>query len=287
MIKKPKVFKGWQRVLLLIIPYIIFLGLFQYAGGLIVGIDYTNEGFQKTSFQKLIVYFSGLLGTFLILWIFMKFIDKDKFVNLGFKIKHKLNEFNIGVVVGLIVMLAGFSLIYAIGEINLEQFLFDPKEFVLTLLLFAVVAVVEETLIRGYVLRNLMKSFSKYSSLILSSIIFSLFHGLNPNIDLLALCNLFLAGILLGLSYMHTKNLWFPIGLHLGWNLFQSLLGFNVSGTNAYSIIEFNLTDQNILNGGYFGFEGSVFCVIAQLILILIIKYHYRTIKPTHAIQAL
>ena len=101
-------------------------------------------------------------------------------------------------------------------------------------------------------------------------------HGFNPNIDLFGFLDLFLAGILLGVSYIFTKNLWFPITLHFSWNFFQSLLGFNVSGQDSYSLIEFKITEKNILNGGDFGFEGSIFSIIAQLIFISIIWYYYN-----------
>ena len=60
--------------------------------------------------------------------------------------------------------------------------------------------------------------------------------------------SLFLAGILLGITYIYTKNLWFPVALHLSWNLFQTLFGFNVSGKDFYSLIEFKIQENNLLN---------------------------------------
>ena len=92
-------------------------------------------------------------------------------------------------------------------------------------------------------------------------------HGANPNISLFSLLGLFLAGIALGSSYMYTKNLWYPIAFHFSWNLFQSLLGFNVSGQDIYSIIEFTVPENNKINGGQFGFEGSIFSILTEFIL--------------------
>ena len=60
---------------------------------------------------------------------------------------------------------------------------------------------------------------------------------------------LFLAGVLLGVSYVYTKNLWFPVALHFSWNFFEALFGFNVSGQDFYSLIDFNITEKNLLNG--------------------------------------
>jgi len=125
-----------------------------------------------------------------------------------------------------------------------------------------------------------MISFDKYVALIISSLLFSLMHWFNPNIDLFGFIDLFLAGILLGISYVYTKNLWFPIALHFSWNLTQSFLGFNVSGQDAYSIIEFTIPENNLLNGGDFGFEGSIFSIIAQIVfIIIIVNYFNKSLK--------
>jgi hypothetical protein len=107
-------------------------------------------------------------------------------------------------------------------------------------------------------------------------------HGFNPNINLFSLTNLFLAGILLGISYIHTKNLWFPIALHFSWNLFQTMYGFNVSGQKSYSLIEFTISKNNIINGGDFGFEGSILSVFAMITTIIGIELYYRRQKTNH-----
>jgi hypothetical protein len=126
-----------------------------------------------------------------------------------------------------------------------------------------------------------MISFNKYIALIVSALLFSLLHAGNPNVDMFALANLFLAGILLGISYVYTKNLWFPIALHLSWNLFQTLFGFNVSGIDSYHLIEISIIENNLLNGGLFGFEGSIFSIIFQVITIILIVWYYQKNKDS------
>ena len=176
-------------------------------------------------------------------------------------------------------MASGYLILVFLEEIQFAHMLIDTKGIILSILLFIFVAIGEEVLFRGYILKNLMTSFNKYVALIVSSILFALIHGLNPNIDLFSLTNLFLAGILLGLSYLYTKNLWFPIALHLSWNLFQSLFGFNVSGQDFYSLVEFNIIENNLLNGGAFGFEGSILSILFQLVVIFSIGYYYTRKK--------
>ncbi|WP_222843479.1 CPBP family intramembrane glutamic endopeptidase [Roseivirga misakiensis] len=268
--------KGWQRILLLIVPYLIVVGILQYIGALIVGVDITNLESQETSIQLLIISIFDLLGTFIVLWMFMQNVDKSPFINLGFHTKNRLKEFLYGIFLGLIIISLGFLLLLYLEEIFIVEVNFDLEELVISIMLFTSVAVVEETLMRGYILKNLMSSFNKYVALVISSILFALMHSFNPNISLFSLFDLFLAGILLGLSYVYTKNLWFPIALHLSWNLFQTLLGFNVSGQDTYSIIEFQIQESNLMNGGLFGLEGSYISIVAELIAILVIWKYYN-----------
>jgi len=277
--------RGLQRVLLIILPFIITLGIFQFIGAWIAGADLNNIDFQKTSEQDLIMSFFSLIGTLLVIWIFIKYLDKEKFVNLGFDTKNRRYEFIIGIVIGAFIMTTAYSLLLILGEINFQSVNFDFKEIILSILTFTIVSVMEEVLFRGYILKNLMISFNKYIALIVSSILFSLAHGFNPNIDLFGLTNIFLAGILLGISYIHTKNLWFPIALHLSWNFFQTIFGFNVSGQKSYSLIEFSIPENNIINGGEFGFEGSILSLIAMIVAIVGIEVYYRRQKLTTMVE--
>ncbi|MCY2686562.1 CPBP family intramembrane glutamic endopeptidase [Salinimicrobium sp. TH3] len=267
---------GWARILLFILPYLFIRGMLELTGYVIAGISFEDQNFVRSPGQQLTVLFFGLLGTFLVLWIFMKYVDREKFIDLGFQLKNRSVDFIVGTAVGLITMVFGYILLIGIDEINYSEFNFNPEDLLISVLLFLIVALVEEALFRGYVLKNLMLSCNKYFALIISSALFSLMHGFNPNMSLFSFFGLFCAGIILGITYVYTKNLWYPIGLHFGWNFFQTHLGFNVSGQDFYSLIEFNYTTGNLFNGGEFGFEGSVFSVIAQLFIFLGALYYYK-----------
>jgi membrane protease YdiL (CAAX protease family) len=267
---------GWKRILSFILPYFIVVGIFQLVGAVILDVAILDINSIKTTFQDFILNFFGLIGLLLVLWIFMKYVDKEKFINLGFHLKNKSKHFYLGAFLGFFIMGSAYLLLSQMDEIKYVKTIFKINEFLLSIGLFVIVAINEEVLMRGYVLRNLMYSFNKYIALILSSILFSLMHGFNPNMDWFSYLNLFLAGILLGSTYIFTKNLWFPIALHFSWNFFQSLFGFNVSGQNIYSVIEFKIAKPNLINGGSFGFEGSIFCIVIQLILIISILIYYN-----------
>ncbi len=269
---------GWIRVLLLIFPYVIIVAIFQIIGYIIAGISFEEE-LQPTTTQSFILTIATLLATLTVLYVFMRFVEKRKFKELGLKIKDRGFDLLAGVIIGLIVMATGFFLLIVLNEINVQNFNLDLEEVLLSIGVFMAVSISEELLCRGYIQRNLMYSFNNYIALIISSLLFALAHSFNPNLSWIALAGLFGAGILLGLSYIYTKNLWFPISLHFSWNLFQAYFGFNVSGQEFYSIVEFNIAEENILNGGKFGFEASIFSLILQIALILLIFRYYQKRK--------
>ncbi|MFD0834691.1 CPBP family intramembrane glutamic endopeptidase [Mariniflexile aquimaris] len=272
--------RGWQRILLLIFPYFLVVGIFQLVGVLIAGVDYSNVEAVKTSQQHVIVAFFTFFGTFALLWFFMKYVDEEKFVNLGFQIKNRIKDINLGVILGLVIMGAGLLILISLNQVQFIKFNVSVIDITLAILVYIFVAFTEEALFRGYILRNFMGSFNNYVAIIASSVLFAVAHGFNPNMDWFSYLNLFLAGILLGATYIYTKNLWFPIALHFSWNFFQTLFGFNVSGQQFYSLIEFKITDKNMLNGGDFGFEGSIFSIAAQVLLIASVFVYYERIKP-------
>jgi membrane protease YdiL (CAAX protease family) len=272
--------EGWIRVLFFIIPYIIVAVIFQLIGLLVVGADLTDFGnqiFLDSSAKTVVVMLFNLAGIFFILWAFMTGVDKEKFINLGLNIKNRLKDFIVGNTLGLVIIGFGFIILIGLNEIRFESINFNLNNFLVTVAIFSIVSISEEILFRGYILRNLMLSFNKYLALLISSLAFATLHLANPNVNLVGFINLILAGGLLGITYIHTKNLWFPIGLHFSWNFVQNHLGFNVSGISSSSLITHSINEPNNINGGHFGFEGSVILVLFQILAILAIEIYYNS----------
>ncbi|MGY6523073.1 MAG: CPBP family intramembrane glutamic endopeptidase [Mongoliitalea sp.] len=274
-LEKEETVSGWVRILMLIIPYFIVVGFFQFFGALLVGLDYTQEVHKENSYQDFVILVFSNAGTFLILWLFMKYVDKEPFVKLGFQVKERWNDFVLGFLVGMVIMIVGFLFLIIFKEIAVERIHFDIGEMIILFTLFILVSVGEEVLIRGYVLKNFILSFNKYLALILSSILFSIMHGFNPHFDQIAFINLFLVGLVFGISYIYSKNLWLPIGMHLSWNFFQSLVGFNVSGIDKYSLLVISMDEFNRFNGGSFGLEGSYFVTVASITTIIALANYF------------
>ena len=280
--------KGWFRVVIIIPAFFFFAVIFQLLGvgasAFLSGLGFFDFSIQDLdSFSNLpamtIIQYFDLIGIFILLWLFMKYVDKESFMNMGFEIKGKRNDIILGMTLGLLMMAVGYLVLISLGEIQFLKINYDLSSIIWLFILFIGVSILEETFVRGYVLKNLLKSFNPIISLVISSGIFSLLHFLNPNVNYLALTELFIGGIALGISYVYTRNLWFPFAFHLSWNFFQVIFGFNVSGMDTYSLIEFEISEPNSLNGGDFGFEGSYLSIIFTIIIIYFLNNYYKKFK--------
>jgi len=236
-----------------------------------LGLDITLPSNNKTAEQHFVLSLFTLLGTISLIAVFTCFVDQKKLVSVGFNKGFILKDIWIGVLTGVIIMLAGFVLLVLSRQIHIDSIDYSFKNTLLVFGTFVCVGVSEELLFRGYVLNNLMVSFNKYIALVISSIIFCIAHFANPDINTIGIIALLLAGLFLGLCYILTKNLWLPVALHFSWNFFQTLLGFNVSGGDSYSIVTTSFVHENIWNGGNFGFEGSVLSLIFQALAMVVI----------------
>ncbi|WCT12585.1 CPBP family intramembrane glutamic endopeptidase [Mucilaginibacter jinjuensis] len=269
--------QGWKNVLKIIIPYLIIVSVFELIGVYASGQNF-YQNLPQTTLQTCVVSFSSMSGTLLTIWLFCKYIDGRHLIDLGFYDGYISRDVVYGLLMGLIIMIGGSALLLSVRQLSYEGINFNAADLCYSVLLYTFVAFTEELLLRGYVLNNFLDSFNKYIALALSAVIFSLMHGANPHIGVLPFVNLFLAGILLGMSYIFTRKLWFPMALHFSWNFCQGVLcGFHVSGQDIYSLTIMKRAHDTIWNGGKFGFEGSVTCIIFQLVAIAIVYKIYSS----------
>jgi uncharacterized protein len=268
----------WARIILVIIAFIIMTGIFQMLGMLLLHVSFHDRlASQSISLkQNVLLSAMGLIPLTLIIYTFRKYLDKRSISSMGFSLRNRTRDIVAGFFIAVILFIFGSFILVEINAIGITYTGFELSSFLLSLVLFTIVAFNEEILMRGYILNNLMGSTNKYLALLISAVMFSLLHGMNASISLLALVNIMLAGIILGSTYIFTKNLWFPISLHLFWNFFQGpVLGYSVSGMKISSIFKVTLTGSNTVNGGEFGFEGSLVCTVLLIIAISFIMGYY------------
>ena len=291
---EPRIKNGFLRAIIFMPLWLIIMGLVQSIGVVLImmasGVDMANPDsaealFSEMSFDSpvmLILTGFSLLGSFAALWVATKFIDRKPLMSIGLSVKDKANEMLIGLGFALFFIGGLFLVLWLIGAINITGYVgFKPGVFIVSIMLF-MAAFDEELIFRGYILNNMMDSTgNRWIALAGSSLLFALLHSGNTNVwsTWVPMTELFAAGFILGISYTFTKNLWFPTFFHFGWNFFQGLFGFEISGFNvdSWKIISHENTGNvpDIVSGGAFGIEGSVITLSCTIICTyLIFKYY-------------
>ena len=152
---------------------------------------------------------------------------------------------------------------------------------------FIPAALHEELLFRGYAFQKLLH-WNRIVALAFVALVFAALHAGNHAVTTLALANIFLGGILLGLAYERHLRLWFPIGLHLAWNLVSGpILGHEVSGFTSMATVLVEIDrGADWLTGGAFGIEGSVWMTATELAGIALLWNQVRPLKRERHVSA-
>ncbi len=133
-------------------------------------------------------------------------------------------------------------------------------------------AVAEEILFRGFGFQVLLREFGVLPAILPVGLLFGLAHGPNPHATWLAFANTAGFGVLFCYAFVRSHDIWFPIGLHYGWNLMLLLFGADISGIKiritGYEIV-WNTTP--LWSGGDYGPEGSVLTTGVLVLLALAI----------------
>ena len=275
--KAKSIWLAFVDIVLFAVLSMIFLFLFTIPFALVFPELKTEVGETNIYFQMLnevLMLVSGLIAACMVLGF-----RKLPFSGLGLSLKGWGRSLLRGALFVVFLYVVGFGLSLLLGAVEVVGFLFSPISLLVSLLLYFFVAVTEEVIGRGFILgRMLDGGINKFVALFISAVLFSLMHLFNPNFAFVPFLNIMLAGCFLGASYIYTRNLCFPIALHWFWNWIQgSVLGYKVSG-NEFSnenLLILHFPEENLINGGTFGFEGSILCSLLLVLGTVIILRHY------------
>lgn len=145
----------------------------------------------------------------------------------------------------------------------------------------AAAAVTEELLFRGVLFRIVEEWTGTWIALVLTAALFGLSHLLNPHATVWGAFAIAIeAGAMLASAYAATRTLWFPIGVHFGWNCaIGAVFGAEVSGNDTPGgLLHGVMSGPTALTGGEFGPEGSASAVVfgAALTVVFLWLAHRR-----------
>ena len=181
-----------------------------------------------------------------------------------------------GFIFGFLIISLSIFILYLLG--HYQAFSITTTQYsarMFTVLIFA--ALLEDLFHRGLIVREMENWLGSNIAIVIAMVV-ELQHIFNPNSDLFSLFLYLIWGFTMAMMFIYTKRIWLPFFFHLGWNFAQPFYGSNLTGTNAMgSIIQSTFTGPELLTGGVFGIENSIFT--SSFLLFIGIVFYYLAKK--------
>jgi membrane protease YdiL (CAAX protease family) len=283
---EPRLRAGWRLLVQTVLMFVI---------GIAVGIALVLLSFLGANYDDLLVQqaFQIIVITCSV-FLARRLLDRRSITSLGLKLDSRaLIDVLAGIVITFFMMSAIFLIEFALGWLTFEGFAwqFDTPQTVVInaltiLIVFVLVGWNEELLSRGYHLQTLASGLNLFWGVVISSAVFGVLHLGNPNAEesrFFVATGIFLAGIFLAYGYLTTRQLWLPIGLHIGWNFFEGVgFGFPVSGLDTYPLVRITVTGPELWTGGAFGPEAGLVILPGLALGSLLIYLYSKYIRIDH-----
>lgn len=279
--------------------------LFGLAAYLMKDTAFRAGGFgQSTELQLLAIAFQvpPLLG---VTWLFVHYLDRRNLASLGARwpdggrrtALRELAVLPLGVLAlagsWALLLLAfpadragirfgGLSAAFSAGGTGPSWWPLPPGLLLgLLLVLFFIQGGLEEWVVRGYVYRVLKERWRPFWAALVSAVLFSLLHALNPNASAVGLFNIVLAGLILAALVERSGSLWGATVAHGCWNFTVAcLLSLPVSGFRLFHLLDVSTPGDERLTGGGFGPEGSLALTLIGLGLTAVLWWRLSADRP-------
>lgn len=234
--------------------------------------------------RVMIPYLFGTAFGTIISVIYCRFIEARPISSMGARKKGFFAHYFSGLTVGAVLMSAIVLItkLSGAGSITLCENV-DNTAIVLYFLGFVVQGMSEEFIFRGYLLNSIGGAgYHTMLAVMAASVGHSISHILNNGFGVMPFFNLTLLSMFLCLYMILSDNIWGVSAIHTVWNFTQgNVYGISVSGSGDMDSIMRTtaISDNDLITGGKFGAEGSIFttATIGLGIMILGIMYYRRS----------
>jgi membrane protease YdiL (CAAX protease family) len=277
----------WLSIFLSIV--FIFVGAFP--GSVVVLVmeiltaPWENNNIWLSVFKEAITLIVVYVPIALLVMLWVRVFEQRSIKSLGLEFTGAVQKFITGFFVGFVMLAGAVALMALFGFVHVEH---EPGGMygvralggVLIILLgWLVQGPIEELVLRGWLFQVLGLRLNTASAIVISAIVFAFMHGMNPDLTLIALINIFLVGVFYALVVLWEKGLWTVCGMHAAWNWSQgNVFGLEVSGmgVDGGSLVNLNQVGPEYFTGGDFGPEGGIAVSLILGISILLIGYMLR-----------
>lgn len=263
---------GWGA-LLFVLLYFVFISLIGW-----VLRSFLRETRHMTVMPLrlgLILELTQFLPTILATTV-MALIERRSLLAYGFQGKAKAVRFLSGLVWGVVALTVFLLVLWKARLLSFDGKLLHGGailEYGLGWgLMFLLVAMFEESTLRGYLQLTLTRGIGFWWGALLLSVLFGFSHGSNPGETPVGLFSAAGIGLVFCLSLWYTGSLWWAVGFHASWDWAESYFyGTSDSGI----VIRGHLLSEHpigprLWSGGTTGPEGSILVLVLIVVIALI-----------------
>lgn len=221
-----------------------------------------------------------------------RWIQKRKLANMGFAKKGALKEYGIGMVVGFVIFTIPVLAALVCGSLKVDGVFtnFSLGMFLFFFVGFMFQGMAEEVLCRSYFMVSIARRYPVALAIFLNSFVFAALHLANAGIGVIPFINLTLFGVFASVYFIRRGSVWGIGAVHSIWNFVQgNFYGIKVSGMQmGCSVFQMSAVEgKEILNGGDFGLEGSIFVTIILVAgtLVLLFWDKARNVEATKIVE--
>jgi len=135
--------------------------------------------------------------------------------------------------------------------------------------------IIEELVFRGYLVNLLSRKYSFWIAGIIPSFLFVIIH-IGAAKSVLNVFQLLVAGMLVSIMflviYKKTGSIWNASVVHFLWNFlfFEEMIDYGKSNDPLNKLIEIDLGQNELMNGGAFGIDVSIPAIIVYILILMI-----------------
>ena len=233
-------------------------------------------GYEPNGMKFVLDYYVGTIVPFAGFIVYTAVTKRNRFVLRsilpGYE-GNRLRQLFYGLLVGFIMNFGCIALALLNGDIKLYlNFAISQIPFFIYALIFVFIqSSSEEMWCRGFIYERINVKYPLWVAIIVNGLFFAALHLFNPGVSFLPIFDIAMCGLSFSLAKWYTKSIWFPMGIHTGWNFTQNLLfGLPNSGlvseASVFGLDAASARDSIVYNVD-FGVEGAFPAVAADIIL--------------------
>lgn len=139
-------------------------------------------------------------------------------------------------------------------------------------------ALLEELMLRGYPLAVLREALGWRSAILLTSVVFGVLHAFNPNVGVLAIGIVTIAGLFLGTIVFASQSLWAATAAHFAWNFTLAVVLHAALSGQEFPAGDYRVIDggPDWITGGAWGPEGGAAAIAGMLVATVLVLRRRR-----------